>query len=238
MVPGPLGRPRFNEAGDGCAGGQPNDRLARRYLEAGAEMGDPRAMLTLAGWCRSGRGLHVLEDGSAAAGAGDEASAFRWHLEAAKFGLGAAQYATGHHYLTGSGTGATKGAAGEDGDGDSSGDGEPDHAQAAEWFRLAAERGVAEAAVNLAEMCRLGLGTPRGEPRPDEARRWLLKAEALGNHFASDLLAEGGELADSSLDSGGGGSGGGETDERGPQSKQSEPSVHEAYWAPRPPSSQ
>ena len=73
---------------------------------------------------------------------------------------------------------------------------QPDHAQAAEWFRLAAERGVAEAAVNLAEMCRLGLGMPRGEPRPDEARRWLKRAEALGNHFASDLLEDGAELDD------------------------------------------
>ena len=50
--------------------------------------------------------------------------------------------------------------------------------------------------MNLAEMCRLGLGMPRGEPRPDEARRWLKRAEALGNHFASDLLEDGAELDD------------------------------------------
>ena len=105
-------------AGDGCEGGAPQERLARRYLEAAAEMGDPRAMVTLASWCRLGKGLGVDgEEGGLGGGGGgggggsveheDEEGAFRWHLEAAKFGVAQAQYATGHHYLTGKGIGGT-----------------------------------------------------------------------------------------------------------------------------------
>ena len=172
-------------AGDGCEEGAPNERLARKYFEAAAEMGDPRAMLTLASWCRLGRGVGLVSDhndknhGKEASltGQEDEESAFRWHHEAAKYGLAPAQYATAHHFLTGSGVAQ-------------------DHEKALEWFQLAAERGLAEAAVNLAEMYRLGLGTPRKLPRPEEARHWLRRAEALGNRFASDLLEEGGALAD------------------------------------------
>lgn len=47
---------------------------------------------------------------------------------------------------------------------------------------------MAEACVNLSEMCRLGMGTPDGEPRRDEARQWLDRAVGLGNDMAKDLL--------------------------------------------------
>ena len=62
-----------------------------------------------------------------------------------------------------------------------------DFSKAEEFYRLAAERGMPQACVNLSEMRRLGIGRPESY---DEARQWLEKAVALGLTGVEQMLKD------------------------------------------------
>jgi len=117
----------------------------------------------------------------------DWTAGYKWHEAAAAFGLARAMFNCGAHCLAGKGT-------------------PKDAAKAAEWFRLAADKGMAEAASNLGEMHRAGLllsssllsslssspppSAREQERRFDEARRWHSKAASLGHAFSQQLLED------------------------------------------------
>jgi len=64
--------------------------------------------------------------------------------------------------------------------------GAKDHAEGRKWFRLAADKGLAEAQLNLGVMCELGEGAPRDLR---EAHHWFRKAADQGNAGAQFNLA-------------------------------------------------
>jgi hypothetical protein len=141
-----------------------NDHLAFLYYEAGAEAGDPFAKFTLGSWLFTGRG----RDGSPP----DTKKGFQWQLEAAGEGHPIAMFNIGVMYMSGevistsfSGyphdfpqllgkdyfcffffqvEGVTR-----------------DHEKAVEWFEKAAAANVVEAAVNVGNMYRLGVGVEK-----------------------------------------------------------------------------
>ena len=67
------------------------------------------------------------------------------------------------------------------------GEGVPqDYAEAARWYRKAAEQGQADAQFNLGVMYLKGEGVPQD---PGEAGRWARMAAQQGHEKASELLA-------------------------------------------------
>lgn len=61
-----------------------------------------------------------------------------------------------------------------------------DYAEAAKWYRKAAEQGIAKAQYNLAVLCEIGQGVPLDET---EAAQWYLKAAEQGYADAQYNLA-------------------------------------------------
>ena len=57
-------------------------------------------------------------------------------------------------------------------------DGKPDYATAAQWFRKASQRGIADSQYNLAVLCARGLGT---EKSVTESYKWFALAAAQGD---------------------------------------------------------
>ena len=57
-------------------------------------------------------------------------------------------------------------------------EGKPDYASAAQWFRKAAQRGIADSQYNLGVLCARGLGT---EKNTVESYQWFALAAAQGD---------------------------------------------------------
>jgi TPR repeat protein len=64
---------------------------------------------------------------------------------------------------------------------------DPDPAKAVEFFRMAAEQGMPEAQMALAEIYRTGRGVPRDEAA---ARRWYEQAARRGHQGAANMLRQ------------------------------------------------
>ena len=61
-------------------------------------------------------------------------------------------------------------------------DGKPDYATAVQWFRKAAQRGIADSQYNLGVLCARGLGTAKSYA---EAYKWFALAAAQGDKEAA-----------------------------------------------------
>ena len=61
-------------------------------------------------------------------------------------------------------------------------DGKPDYGTAAQWFRKAAQRGIADSQYNLGVLCARGLGT---EKNFAESYKWFALAAAQGDREAA-----------------------------------------------------
>ncbi len=61
-------------------------------------------------------------------------------------------------------------------------DGKPDYGTAAQWFRKAAQRGIADSQYNLGVLCARGLGT---EKNLAESYKWFALAAAQGDREAA-----------------------------------------------------
>ena len=69
-------------------------------------------------------------------------------------------------------------------------DGKPDYATAVQWFRKAAQHGIADSQYNLGVLCARGLGT---EKNPAESYKWFALAAAKGDRESAkkrDEVAE------------------------------------------------
>ncbi len=107
-------------------------------------------------------------DGARAYDAGDHETAYAEWIVLARDGNANAQVAIAGMYRFGEGRPA-------------------DLAEAARWYRRAADRGVAIAQLNLGEMYMLGLGVPRDAAR---AHLWLTLAARQGRAWARDRRDE------------------------------------------------
>jgi len=113
-----------------------SDHNAQLYYSAAAEAGDPAAKFTLGTWIVQGRG-----------GLGkDMERAFALQLEAAQAGHLPASFNVGCHLMTGQGC-------------------EKSPEEAAGWFEKAADGGIMQACVNLANMYRDGNGVEKNLTR-------------------------------------------------------------------------
>jgi len=127
------------------------------WYERAAESGDPQALFHLGQ--RYGNGAGVEQDA---------ARSFEMHSAAAEAGLPLAQYAVGTHYFMGTGGVSV------------------DYGVAAAHYEDAANAGLVVAMVNLAQMCREGLGVAQDSAR---AREWFGRA-APRDERARDALRE------------------------------------------------
>lgn len=110
-------------AGDGCESGPESDARALKIYEISAELGDPDAAFQVGSFYCSGRGVPNP----------DWDKGFDFHFVAAHAGLPKAQFNLGTHYFAGKGV-------------------DQNFEKAAEWFEKAADAGIPQAMINLANI--------------------------------------------------------------------------------------
>ncbi|KAJ1463092.1 hypothetical protein M885DRAFT_610116 [Pelagophyceae sp. CCMP2097] len=132
-------------SGRGCV---KDEAKALSMYELAAQTGDAHAHFTLGSWLCAGKGRPNA--------APDWDLGFVHHQEAAKAGLAKAHFNLGTHFFTGQGH-------------------KQDFDKAAASFKLAADAGIPEAMLNLANMLDQGLGIPQDKAAAADLR---LRAEA------------------------------------------------------------